>query len=190
MPSLSNFAHYTFANLGPLTTPFTAAPACATAAPSNHLVGQLPQGPLAGVRCPSNDTEGWYADGCWPSAAQVASIDAKITATTSTTVVTADPDGGPASTHGYHYVPQLAEYFSPGVRCPDGWTTVATLDRSAVVPPTATADASTAAHVSAFTIAGNYTERPEWSDPFLYRLPEAMVRALEPDETLAFCCPR
>lgn len=201
MPSLSTLAHYTLANLGPLTTPFTAAPACATASAEqqHHLVGQLPWGELADPRCPE-DSGPWHADGCFPSAARVASLHAGLTLT-EVVVTSPAPDGDTPSTVTHQLVPRLAEYFSPGVQCPAGWTTAGTLAYPAVATPAPTTGDGTARPsitapphspdgVGVFTAAANYTERPEWDQVWSLKLGEVLARALEPSETLAFCCPK
>lgn len=66
------------------------------------------------------------------------------------------------------------DYFSPGLVCPQGWTTAGKL---------AHGDGSTITREGVFT-----TDDATRSYPF--RMDEVWLNVLEPDETLAVCCPR
>lgn len=171
MPSLTQWVTYSMENMGPMTTTFTAPPSCAT--PAQPLVviaddtftwGDSPD-------CPDEDRER-YTEGCWPSAREANSLEKA--ATDEGKSLNQRPD-------------DLLAYFSPGLECPDGWTTAGTIAR-----PVATA-ADAGRTTEPLNAGGVYTgrnysmvhERENYWAP-----DQALAYALEPGETLAMCCPR
>lgn len=148
MPSLSVTAGWTFTNAGPLTTTFTPASTCT----NNVVVVQT--SPEVYLVAPVDCESYGELSGCTP------------TGTITTTATSVDPN-----------VPWEASYFSPGVYCPSGWTTIGGAAR----------DADTTMSLSGF-LNSNSSANVKYDDYVYGGIMLASI--LDPSETLALCCPR
>ncbi|KAF4469141.1 hypothetical protein FALBO_3964 [Fusarium albosuccineum] len=154
MPTATTFFGRTITNLGPLTTTYTAPTPCATAT-NNIYFGPSPFPSIEWVR--PTCVRGNYSD-CIPSGDALDKLSREY-----------------INTVDQRYIP----YFSPGLACPDGWTTVGTLNNAQGTKGS----------------SGIFTEVP-------YIIPENdhMIRwmmlsqfwreLLHDSETPAYCCPR
>ncbi|KAJ4128906.1 hypothetical protein NW768_007429 [Fusarium equiseti] len=149
MPTATKFLGYQFTNLGPLTTTHSPPPSCTT-------------GTTDGIEFAKASTPtyvfGWESCSvttmgkCHPSGSQHDKIRSEALKT-----------GGMA----------VFDYFSPGLVCPQGWTTAGKLGHG---------DGSTITREGIFT-----TDEATPSYPF--RMDEVWLNVLASDETLAVCCP-
>lgn len=166
---------YTFANLGPLTTTFTPAPSCTA---SNRIVlGYL--NPDVYIEFATQCTSSFnYVTDCIP---------------TTTTETTVPPTPTFTATSYEDYVENRIDwagfgaYYSPGLYCPSGWTTVGMAAR----------DASSSLTSSGVLVPTETTTTTKYStDDFYYYMfdheyPASVLKSmLEPRQTMALCCPR
>ncbi|KAJ5112988.1 hypothetical protein N7456_001522 [Penicillium angulare] len=135
---------WAFTNAGPLTTTFTPASTCTNSVYVGKISPELFLGPP--VDCTTYDTSG-----CTPSG------------TTTNT--------GSSTTLGL-YPPWEAPYFSPGIHCPSGWTTVGAAVRGANDTMSSSGIMSMSMGLEDYEIGA-----------FM------LASILEPSETLALCCP-
>ncbi|KAM0217709.1 hypothetical protein ACHAQI_001759 [Fusarium lateritium] len=156
MPTRTEFFGYEFSNLGPLTTTYSPPPSCTTVTTDRIYYGNATsvQWQFGGPTC------GPQSIGrCFPSGSE---IDKRIS-------VDAKYFGGQGS----------FDYFSPGVVCPEGWTTAGTL---------AHGDKSSVQKSGVFT--GESFRYPAESYERHFLSPdEIWLEVLESSETLAYCCP-
>lgn len=156
MPSLTEFFGHTITNFGPLTTTFTAPSSCATETTDRVFFGNatnLAQ-QFGNPKC-----LGGYVGDCIPSGS---AYDDYVTS------------------YWERPIQAWYPYFSPGLVCPSGWSTVGTL---ALAENTGSVDAG-----GVFTqdlLAGYPTRVRPWVEP-----DEVWSNALKPSETVAYCCPR
>lgn len=170
---------YTFTNLGPLTTTYTPAPSCT----ASNRVGLGYVNPTGGnvyiayaIQCTSDFN---YFTGCTPT----------------TTSAVSTPTFTATSYEDYEeYEDSLIEwkgfgaYYSPGLHCPSGWTTIgmaardsgSSITSSGIMVPTASATATT-----------KYSADDMYYYMFNYEDPASVLKGiLEPKQTMALCCPR
>ncbi|RDW72786.1 uncharacterized protein DSM5745_07958 [Aspergillus mulundensis] len=170
---------YTFSNLGPLTTTYTPEARCT--ASSQMFLGYLNDMPTYGgniypawnVQC---TTEVNYYDGCVP---------------TSTEPVTTKPPAFTGSTIEEYEEYQDAQidwrgwevYYSPGLYCPAGWTTIGMIGRDK-------GDTTTSSGILSPLVSTTQTENPKTSGYYDYEDPASVVKSvLKPQQTMALCCP-
>lgn len=151
---------YEFINVGPLTTTFTAPSACVT----DYSLAALADGHntwnvVLAESCVAYDLKG----DCYPSGS---AIDALI------------------STRGPEYVDSRfpMPYYSPGLHCPDGFTTAGVAEKSASGEISATGIFS----MTAFNAYGGLPE----STPPLLPMANMLASALDEGETAVICCKR
>ncbi|KAH8674167.1 hypothetical protein BX600DRAFT_457143 [Xylariales sp. PMI_506] len=154
MPTATAVFGATLVNLGPLTTTFTLPTSCDSKTDARLVADATNINNVYGLlSCASHPIDG----GCYPSGDKLASVW--------TQWVERPPSQGNVF------------YFSPGVVCPEGWTTAG----SAVNDGTTT------------SLAGVFTEEPytDITGIDAYGLPakSMYLEALDPSETLVFCCP-
>ena len=137
-------------NIGPLTTAFTAAPTCLSGSDSNKdarievVLAEDIRVPLGVINC----TQGPVPTECLPSGDVLSSlVEAK------------------SSSVGQGQLP----YFSPGIKCPDGWETVGRM------MPSASGSGN-----------GVFTETVTATG---LNLAVIYDNILEAEETVAWCCP-
>ncbi|KAJ3546376.1 hypothetical protein NM208_g2023 [Fusarium decemcellulare] len=156
MPTATTFFGRTITNLGPLTTTYTAPTSCATATNNIYFGPSLfPSVEWFRPTC----VPGNYSD-CIPSGGAVDKLSREY-----------------INTVDQRYIP----YFSPGLACPDGWTTVGAINM---------AQGSEGS-------SGIFTEHPynikntPENDHVLrwMMLSQFWLELLEDSETLAYCCP-
>jgi hypothetical protein len=155
MPTATEYFGISVTNIGPLTTTYTPPPAC-TRATTDHLVYALESSLIYGFGSPDCEIDPYGK--CLPSGAAVDSFIKEYS--------------HPKSGQGIH------PFHSPGIHCPEGWTTAGLLAhgdktgsafRSGVFTTTATVNSS---------------------QPLQMGSDEWWLKVLEPSETLAWCCPR
>ncbi|KAJ4322372.1 hypothetical protein N0V84_004843 [Fusarium piperis] len=155
MPSLTEYFGHTITNFGPLTTTFTAPSSCATETPGRVFFGNASN---LSRQYGNPECLGGYVGNCIPSGS---AYDDYVTS--------------------YWKSPMQAwyPYFSPGVVCPSGWSTVGTLAR--------------AENTGSFDEGGVFTQDPLAGYPTRVRPwigpDEVWSNALKPSETVAYCCP-
>jgi hypothetical protein len=162
MPTVTSLSQYAVSNVGPLTTTFTAPPACTS--PANVQ--------LAPVQSPEMLT--WAADcnltrryECTPSGNRISSAMASM------------DEANPA--YGFQ-IP----YYSPGLICPSGWVTVGMLAKSADGKESRSgvfAPQTTTTSVNGDQ-AADLPMGPAFPAPM-----DVFEAALLPSETAALCCP-
>ncbi|EWZ35843.1 hypothetical protein FOWG_03626 [Fusarium oxysporum f. sp. lycopersici MN25] len=154
MPTATEYFGISVTNIGPLTTTYTPPPAC-TRATTDHLVYALESSLIYGFGSPDCEIDPYGK--CLPSGAAVDSFIKEYS--------------HPKSGQGIH------PFHSPGIHCPEGWTTAGLLAhgdktgsafRSGVFTTTATVNSS---------------------QPLQMGSDEWWLKVLEPSETLAWCCP-
>ncbi|KAI6749813.1 hypothetical protein HG531_007078 [Fusarium graminearum] len=153
MPTATEFWGFNAHNLGPLTTTFTAPPSCATGTDHHVFVNASEPVRIFGVPTCGPMTFG----DCIPSASSWESIHEQTT----------------------EFVQGQYAYFSPGLACPSGWSTVGTLAHGGDGDNKASASGA--------------LESPDWDEfmhPNYLHPTEFWLGLLEPSETLAYCCPR
>ncbi|KAK7914155.1 hypothetical protein PG985_011858 [Apiospora marii] len=169
MPTATEYFGYAAVNYGPLTTTFTADRSCAT--PTDNL---------------------WIYDEANSRKPMIANVADCATATSTATNTACYPND--SKVHSlWSEIPHLengigvASYFSPGVACPSGWTTVGTMARATPAPGPA---GEPVAWNSTGSMAGDIFEVA--NQPNYFGLPpllEIYRQIMAPEETLAFCCP-
>ncbi|KAL4949310.1 hypothetical protein BDW69DRAFT_174711 [Aspergillus filifer] len=174
-----NAGWYTFSNLGPLTTTYTPEPRCT--ASSQMFLGYLNDMPTYGgniypewaVQC---TTEINYYDGCVP---------------TSTEPVTTTPPAftGTSIEEYEEYIDSQIDwrgserYYSPGLYCPEGWSTIGMIGRDE-------GDITTSSGILSPLVSTTQTENPVTKGYYDYEDPASVVKSvLEPKQTMALCCP-
>lgn len=162
MPTATNYFDVAVANLGPLTTTWTAPASCAT------------------------DTGGWYLTALDPDSDR-AFVGAKLSCESDGKSVTVDDCYPSNQVAAQQWSTQSGglfnQYFSPGLHCPSGWTTAGTVVK---------ASSGLTGASGVFTKSSNSTTRDPYSDWPVAFLDATRVYEgiLEPSETLAWCCPR
>lgn len=146
MPEETARAGISFSNYGPLTTTFTPAPSCTT---TDRIE-------LASIRRGVTDVQ--YTVSCYTTS----DWDCRPPGTTTS-----------ARTYNESEWYGTAGYYSPGLYCPSGWTTVgmATRDWTSV---------STSGFIAVTTAKNPYFEEPA----------TILASLLSRHETMALCCPR
>lgn len=141
---------WTFHNYGPVTTTYTPAPSCS--ATDRIVLGTIDSDDfprfMYNVQCEATS----YSD-CVPSA-------------TATPSVTIDKDDWTAS---------VGNYYSPGLYCPSGWSTVGQAGRDGNKP---------------YTTSGVMSFGASDRVPYFDYMPTLLARNLQPSESVALCCPR
>jgi hypothetical protein len=138
---------WTFSNYGPLTTTFTPPPSCT--ATDRLQLGQVT----------SDFPHYFYSVKC-----------------SSQTAWDCVPTGTASSSTTYDDEKYIGSegYYSPGLHCPSGWSTIGL----------ATADAHGSVSTSGFLVSTDLGE------PYYPQPGTIMASILKPSETMAFCCPR
>ncbi|KAI5918984.1 hypothetical protein F4810DRAFT_530600 [Camillea tinctor] len=162
MPTATSYFGYALTNLGPLTTTFSAAPSCATAANVLYYVNASNTAEFYGR--PSCSPGPW-ADACYPSGAALDALESAYWA---------------APTRAF------AHYYSPGVACPAGWTTAGVGSHVASAPGALTGDGVFTR--DPWSLLRQYRDSNATIDAFL-PLVDVYLDVLDPAETLVFCCP-
>ncbi|KAL4799305.1 hypothetical protein BDV19DRAFT_355569 [Aspergillus venezuelensis] len=174
-----NAGWYTFTNLGPLTTTYTPEPKCT--ASSQMFLGYLNDMPTYGgniypewnIQC---TTAVNYYDGCVP---------------TSTEPVTTTPPAftGTSEEEYEDYISSQIDwrgyggYYSPGLYCPSGWTTIGLIGRDG-------GDITTSSGILSPLVSTTQTENPMTKGYYDYEDPASVVKSvIEPKQTMALCCP-
>jgi hypothetical protein len=159
MPSVNTLSQYTFHNLGPLTSTWTAPASCATAKNPLYLApANDPSRAVYGESCSVVS-----AGDCFPSGSALDSILA--------------PRAGSPS------LPYLVEIFSPGLVCPDNWSTVGVAVKDSAGSISSTGAFSTQVSVTASSTTSIFMPR---NNP----APNVLMEALAPGETAIMCCPK
>ncbi|QPC76772.1 hypothetical protein HYE68_007524 [Fusarium pseudograminearum] len=152
MPTATEFWGFNAHNMGPLTTTFTAPSSCSTGTDHHVFVNASSPVRIFGVPTCGPMTFG----DCIPSASAWESIHEQTT----------------------EFVQGQYAYFSPGLACPSGWSTVGTLAHGGDDDDKASASGA--------------LESPDWDEfrnPNYLHPTEFWLGLLEPSETLAYCCP-
>lgn len=159
MPT-STFLSYNLVNVGPLTTTFTAASSCMTNDPIMALAERVyPYHHIAAESCPAYSVQG----DCVPSGSVLDAIS--------------------TNTRRTLYSQGLAmPYFSPGLHCPDGYTTAGVAEKRAGGETSVTGLFS----VTAFEV---YDVHPS-PTPFMLPPVNVVASALDEGETAVICCKR
>ncbi|KAK8128863.1 hypothetical protein PG984_009971 [Apiospora sp. TS-2023a] len=171
MPSTTSLSLYSFHNAGLLTTTYTAPASCATAEPSNLMLG------------PIDEPDTFYYGGCsfelgncYPSGADIDALESKS-------------DG--KSNNRF-------DYFSPGLNCPHDWTTVGVATKIAEGMITSSGPAFTYAGSTTVGIpdrTGGTVMRTSMAtlsddmERFVYAGHHALLGAMDRGETAILCCP-
>ncbi|KAI8717318.1 hypothetical protein NCS52_00807100 [Fusarium sp. LHS14.1] len=156
MPSLTEYFGHTITNFGPLTTTFTAPSSCATETTDRVFFANATN--LA-MQWGFPKCKGGYVGDCFPSGS---AYDDYVT------------------TYWERPIQQWYPYFSPGLVCPQGWSTVGTF--------------ALAGNTSSANADGVFTKDPHDGFPRRGVQPwlspeELWSNALKPSETLVYCCP-
>ncbi|KLO79631.1 uncharacterized protein LW93_13328 [Fusarium fujikuroi] len=154
MPTATEYFGISVSNIGPLTTTYTPPPEC-TRATTDHLVYALESSLVYGFGSPDCVIDPYGK--CLPSGAAMDSIIKEYSY--------------PKSGQGIHV------FHSPGIDCPEGWTTAGLL---------AHGDKTGSAYRSGVFTS---TTSVNSSHPLQMGSDEWWLRVLEPSETLAWCCP-
>ncbi|KAM5354535.1 hypothetical protein ACJ41O_001182 [Fusarium nematophilum] len=157
MPNITSFFGHTITNLGPLTTTYTAPTSCATA--TDGIIFGHPLYPFMAGGFPSCDP-GNFSD-CIPSGDAFDKLSRE---------------------QAYWAEQRFIHYYSPGLACPEGWTTAGTMNK---------ADGTVGA---SGMLSMTPLETPTGSDEDEYLLgylavPQIWQEVLEEGEKLAYCCP-
>ncbi|KAF5613216.1 uncharacterized protein FSUBG_946 [Fusarium subglutinans] len=155
MPTATEYFGMSVSNIGPLTTTYTPPPEC-TRATTDHLVYALESSLVYGFGSPDCVIDPYGK--CLPSGAAMDSIIKEYS--------------NPKSGQGLH------AFHSPGIHCPEGWTTAGLL---------AHGDKTGSAYRSGVFTS---TTSVNSSQPLQMGSDEWWLKVLEPSETLAWCCPK
>ncbi|KAJ0416335.1 hypothetical protein BJY00DRAFT_291779 [Aspergillus carlsbadensis] len=174
-----NAGWYTFSNLGPLTTTYTPSAHCT--ASDQMLLGYLNTMPTYG----GNIAPGWnvqctteisYWGDCMPT-------------TTEASTTTPPAFTGTTEEEYEEYLDAEIEwegyeiYYSPGLHCPAGWTTIGMIGRDA-------GDTTTSSGILSPLVSTTQTENPMTSGYYDYEDPASVMKSIiEPRQTMALCCP-
>lgn len=159
MPTVTQEYGYSVTNVGPLTTRFTPAPSCATATSNVFFETMLGDSrELFGFPHCSAATR----EGCLPSGKEIDSLARQLF----------------ANPHNGNLI-----YYSPGLRCPSGWTTVGKITGGGDGKPRTDA-------TGVFSQSAMPTGDPGGGPANSYPRVLAYIDALAPSETLAWCCPK
>ncbi|KAL4882155.1 hypothetical protein BJY04DRAFT_217476 [Aspergillus karnatakaensis] len=174
-----NAGWYTFTNLGPLTTTYTPEARCT--ASSEMYLGALNTMPTYGgnvyvnwkVQCTN---PGNYYTGCVPTSTELSTA--------------APPEITDLSIEEFEeYLDNQIDwrgnekYYSPGLYCPKGWTTIGMIGRDA-------GDKTTSSGVLSPLVSTTQTENPKTKGYYDYEDPASVVKSvLKPQQTMALCCP-
>ncbi|KAK8105099.1 hypothetical protein PG999_008458 [Apiospora kogelbergensis] len=170
MPSATTLSNLSFHNAGPLTTTYTAPASCASADPDHMMMGPryLPGNFQYGV-CATEKGD------CYPSGSAIDALNAKDS-------LQADA---------------RLDYFSPGLHCPHGWTTVGAATKNAEGVITSSGPAFTFPSTTqtleidrtTSTLHTTKTARLEDVSFFGYPARHALLGAMDRGETVIMCCP-
>ncbi|KAK8033723.1 hypothetical protein PG991_003121 [Apiospora marii] len=171
MPSTTSLSRFSFHNAGPLTTTYTAPASCMTAQPTQLMLG------------PTTEPDTFYyggcsfqQDNCYPSGVELDALRSKSDVK----------------------VNNKLDYFSPGLHCPENWTTVGMATKNAEGVITSSGPAFT---YPGSTITGILdrtggtvmtTAKATLSDDmkrFGYAGHHALLGAMDHGETAILCCP-
>ncbi|KAL4862726.1 hypothetical protein BDV12DRAFT_39075 [Aspergillus spectabilis] len=190
---------YTFSNLGPLTTTFTPAPTCTS---SDQMA--------IGIITTAANNEYLSLDWQVQCSSSIDSEKECMPATTPAPTTTAPPsfdDMTNEELEEYYdskvYYLGQGSYYSPGVYCPEGWETIGMAGRDAssvltssgflATTPTATTTSTRTRHRTSTPDAyGYYDEDYDYyNEPYADYTNAAFVLkdVLEPQQTMALCCP-
>ncbi|KAF4495590.1 hypothetical protein FAGAP_8274 [Fusarium agapanthi] len=153
MPPATEYFGISVSNIGPLTTTYTPPPEC-TRATTDHLVYALESSLVYGFSSPDCVIDPY--EKCLPSGAAMDSIIKEYS--------------NPKSGQGIH------AFHSPGIHCPEGWTTAGLL---------AHGDKTGSAYRSGVFTS---TTSVNSSHPLQMGSDEWWLKVLQPSETLAWCC--
>ncbi|KAF0637063.1 hypothetical protein FPSE5266_06952 [Fusarium pseudograminearum] len=162
MPTATEFFGFSASNLGPLTKTFTAPPSCTATANTDHILFVNATSPYLNFVMSSSCEAKPFGD-CYPSGSNYDAYGKQTSSVISGQGV-------------YHY-------FSPGLACPDGWKTVATLKHGSKSGEIDVSGAITVspteaiAELYANTIAVPLQPTDFWKN------------VIDKSETLAMCCP-
>ncbi|KAL2787118.1 hypothetical protein BJX66DRAFT_311609 [Aspergillus keveii] len=169
---------YTFSNLGPLTTTYTPSPQC-TASDQMYIGYVNPTGgnvvPNFSAQC---TTEITYYSECMPTTTS-ASTTAPPEFTGTGWEEYEEWESSQISWEGY------GEYYSPGLECPSGWATVGMIGRNA-------GDKVTSSGILSPATTTTVTTYTTGIDMYYYDYEDkasVMKSFLEPEQTMAICCP-
>ncbi|KAL2786959.1 hypothetical protein BJX66DRAFT_328201 [Aspergillus keveii] len=174
-----NAGWYTFSNLGPLTTTYTPSAHCT--ASDQMVLGYLNTMPKYGgnvygewnVQC---TTEISYGADCMPTTTE-ASTTTPAAFTGTTEEEYEEYLDAEIEWEGYEV------YYSPGLYCPKGWTTIGMIGRDA-------GDKTTSSGILSPLVSTTQTENPMTSGYYDYEDPASVMKSiLEPRQTMALCCP-
>ncbi|KAL2842887.1 hypothetical protein BJY01DRAFT_248843 [Aspergillus pseudoustus] len=169
---------YTFSNFGPLTTTYTPSPQCSATDQMyigyvNTDVGNLV--PQYAVQC---TTELAYYSECMPTTTEASTTTPPEF--TGTSYEEYDEwESSQIEWEGY------GEYYSPGLECPAGWATVGMIGRDA-------GDKVTSSGILSPSKTTTVTRYTTGSDIYYYEYEDkasVMKSFLEPEQTMAICCP-
>ncbi|KAF5571099.1 hypothetical protein FPANT_13618 [Fusarium pseudoanthophilum] len=155
MPTATEYFGITVSNIGPLTTTYTPPPEC-TRATTDHLVYALESSLVVGFGSPDCQIDPYGK--CLPSGAAMDSIIKEYS----------NPKSAGQGFQPFH---------SPGIHCPEGWTTAGLLahgDKTGSAYRSGVFTSTTSVNLSLPEQMGS----DEW-----------WLKVLEPSETLAWCCP-
>ncbi|RGP66282.1 hypothetical protein FSPOR_6660 [Fusarium sporotrichioides] len=162
MPTATEFFGIGANNLGPLTTTYTAPPSCTATTNTDHILFANATSPYLDYVMSSSCEAKPFGD-CYPSGKKYDSIGKQMTS---------------VGQGVYHY-------FSPGIACPDGWETAATLKHGS---KSGEIDVSGALTVSATSLTSLIVS--EFSQALPLHPTDFWRNVLDKSETLAYCCPR
>jgi hypothetical protein len=183
--SATSLSHYTFTNVGPLTTTWTAPQSCVTQADVYLAATEIPDEPYLGSKCDSSPLGNCYVGG----------------ATQIDEIYSINRD----SWDGY-----VAPYYSPGLSCPDKYTTAGIaikdgdgklVSSSGFFAPTTYGTMTIGPGPEPYTSTqtryqGRNTTRVStetvtttWA-PYTNPQWNVFMEALAPSETAVVCCPR
>lgn len=166
MPT-TTLSQHAITNLGPLTTVFTAPPACATRSPALYLAGEYYQPPDRRIAplWPQKCDYQALSD-CFPSGS------------------TLDEIWTSASSLGFPGAKTIA-YFSPASLCPDAHTTVG------VAAKNSDGEVKVSGVFLPPVVTNPVTMNPDEPIDFVRNLLiNVFVDALDKDETAVICCPK
>ncbi|KAL3458980.1 hypothetical protein BJX64DRAFT_265552 [Aspergillus heterothallicus] len=169
---------YTFTNLGPLTTTYTPSPQCS--ASDQMIIGNINPtgGNMYGAWAVQCTTEIEYYSECMPT-----TTEASTTTPPQFTGTSYDDyeewESSQVSFEGWGY------YYSPGIECPSGWETVGMIGRNS-------GDKVTSSGVLSPLTTTTVTRHTTGTDIYYYDYEDkasVMKSFLEPEQTMAVCCP-
>ena len=166
MPSATQYYGYSVTNVGPLTTAFEAAPSCATTADRVYIETAIDD-TTALFGFPSCNVPS-YA-GCLPNGDKIDNLARALAR---------HPHNGDVA------------YHSPGLSCPDGWTTAGRVAGAAAGHNVTGAKGVFTELFTTVTAASAAPAGIASSGPTVVARMQAIADVLDPAETLAWCCPK